>query len=358
MFQKTLLITTLIASSVLMGCSYPAQARESCPAGTNTSAQELLKDPQFAQGVRHLLLTNYDNGPEKRVPSDACVQRWTKKHPEIKQASWGFVEYAENTFFCQNPETPYRDKTGLVYSSLDDSKQFKISPSGTLTFKLDTNKEWRAGCNLSKADNKTHQAPIFKDTVTTWPHFLITQAIKDTQAKDKKLWVQSYSTLKLDASILFKGTPAKPKSQCEGEPKNHEIFYIAFVLYYKDHPKPIAIEGSKVNTIYALVPLLYSEDGINHHKTSGLMPDQVGNGVYFVPNQPYLVSGANKQIELDARDIAEQSIAAFNKVKKTNIPLNDFYIAHLLMGFEVWGGFKSEVQVSDLSFKAIAKSCH
>lgn len=83
------------------------------------------------------------------------------------------------------------------------------------------------------------------------------------------------------------------------------------------------------------------------------MSDQSGNGVYFTPRFAGLKRGRAVKYDIDVREIAEEAVAAVNQKSGTAFAARDFYVAHLLMGWEVWGSYRSVVKVEGLSLRTV-----
>ena len=308
---------------------------------------QLFADPSFALGVQHGWANTYPDAEDT-----ICKSRWAARSPSLSNASWLFWEIAEKTYFCDNPATP-SGSSPMTYSSSDGSKQFLNYGGGRIGWRIDTAKEWRSGCNLSLPDQNGAR-PKYGDPATNWPHFLIGQDIKDPTDSQGKFRVGRYSKMLFSGSILLNNS-AKTGEQCPGGSwstsfPNHELFYMTFVL-----TKTVPSTGGTINanTIFALVPMFYSEDGTSHvNNAEWIMPDQFGQVVYSSPLYPSLKRGQRVDYSVDAIEILTNALKALKTNYGQSFNTSDYHVSQILLGWEIWGGYSNDVEASALSLTA------
>lgn len=111
--------------------------------------------------------------------------------------------------------------------------------------------------------------------------------------------------------------------------------------------------GQGPQTFYTLVPAFYSEDGATHLDVAPwLGGDPIGAAVYFSPKHPALQKGTPVRYDVDVESLAAESIAAYNKRYTAYVILSDYVLSEILVGWEIWGGYRTEVEIRDLSLNA------
>ena len=323
------------------------------PKLTDSPEVELLRDPLLSRGVTQ----GYANHLPTSERED-CLSRWKAKG--ITDAQWAFWEISEHLHFAHNPETPLLlDPGNFIWSTADTAKQCLIANGGVRMI-FDTAKEWREGgsLNLPAADGRR---PKYGDANTTWPHFLIGQHFardNDPAARipdDDKLHFDKYNRLRFRIDIqlnrLLKNSTWGHREEYGAS--NHAIFYIAFVLMPKS-----ASRLAETGKFYILAPAIYSE-GDNQHVPGSLPwlgPDQFGDGVYFSGSQPVLQAGRPVHYDIDVKQIIREGLSAATQKAlaqgkmKAYRPEN-YFLACLLVGWEVWGGFDTDVEFSNISLR-------
>lgn len=327
-------------------------APQSFPTSRGT---ELLRDPNFSNGVTQ----GYANHLKPAERKD-CLSRWTAKG--ITNAQWAFWEISEQLYFAQNPTTPSLPRPGtFLWSTENKAKQCQIE-NGTVRFHFDTSKEWREGGKLNLPDKNGVQ-PRYGDPNTTWPHFLIGQhltgdnkaaaLIPDANKLDFNRYEQLRFGIEIRLNHLLKSSTWNHRAEYGA--KNHAIFYIAFIIMPKTSKR--VSDGGK---FYMLVPAIYSE-GANRHvpsSTPWLGLDQHGDGVYFSGAYPTLKAGEWVSYDIDVKQLIRDGFAAASKraqatgLERTYRP-EDYFVTCLLVGWEVWGGFDTDVEFKNLSLRGI-----
>ena len=326
---------------------------EQFPAGNTQQPLELLRERKLEKGVR-LVNTNYP--PRKR---EAAQKRWEFKLPALATSLWGFSEIAEQTFFAENPDTPSVKGNQIIYASRDDSKRLEIdTDSGNIQFVIDTGKEWRNGCNLSLQENGVD--PEFsKGSDWNWPHLLVHQDILDPSAADGKLRLGRYPKLEFtfSAELLCseKGKPDRcpPGTWGPVEVGNHCLFYVAFVARNNDRDIDKATKNRLSRLIYCLHPVFCSYDGTSHFcHTPWLGGDPAGDACYWTPNHSGLRIGYPADITINVDALVRESVAALNQRLNASLTPKQYSITQVIIGWEIWGAFRGDVQIRDLSLKA------
>ncbi len=315
---------------------------------------QLLREPRFENGVRPP-----SNGANALGPGADALDRWRETLPSIADASWQFVTVAESTRFNDNPDTPAVTGEKTVYASVDGSKRFETDrETGVCRFVFDTEKEWRNGCNLSLPVDG--QAPRYlAGHEWNWPHFLLEQVIIDPNAEDGKLRLTAYRDLELrfNAELRHsaKGEPAQCPPGTWGDQRipDHCVFYAALVMT-RESDRPAA-DPDAVNPerIYALYPLFYSNGGERYDVACApwLGDDPVHDAVYFTPNHVCLEQGKRFEVPIDAISLAREAVAAINQRHAAGLSADDYVIGSILIGWEIWGAYQTDIQLSGLSFQ-------
>lgn len=330
-----------------------------CPAGEPrpNAAQEveLLRDPGFSHGVTQ----GYANHLPPTERAD-CLLRW--KQRGIGEAQWAFWEISEQQHFAHNPDTPLLPRPrSYVWSTTDKSKQCLIE-DGIVRFLIDTSKEWREGGSLNMPDTKGRR-PKYGDTSTTWPHFLVGQHFaRDNDPAtvipdDEKLLFDKFRQLRLgiDAKLNRLQKSDTQDHRAEFQAANHAIFYVAIVLMPRS-----ASRLAEMGKFYMLVPAIYSEGNERHVPGSApwLGLDQFGDSVYFSGAQPTLQSGKWVDYDIDVKQLIREGLAAATQKTTTQgkprtYHPEDYYLGCLLIGWEVWGGFDTDVEFKNLTLRGV-----
>jgi hypothetical protein len=317
------------------------------------SVTELLSDRRFEKGVRPPT-----NGSNIQGPGKDCLERWEKVLPSTARAAWQFVTVAETTRFCDNPDTPSVEGARIVYSSKDSSKRFEIDrKTGEIRFVYDTEHEWRHGCNLSRPEDGV-EPRYLSGRAWNWPHFLLNQRIEDPDAPDGKLRLDNYHelTFQFDAELVrsAKGEPAQCPPGTWGDQviPDHCLFYLAFVMARQIGGRAAAESAVNPEVIYALYPLFYSNGGERYDEACipWLGDDPARNAVYFTPNHVCLGVGRRVEVLIDAHALAAESVGAINQRHGAGLSADGYYIHSVLIGWEVWGAYRSDIRLSGLSF--------
>jgi len=342
----------LLAVAVGLACiGGPSADAEQAPAdatedGGAPRVTQLLREPRFENGVRPP-----SNGANALGMGADALDRWRKALPSIADASWRFVTVAESTRLNDNPDTPGVTGEKTVYASLDGSKRFETdAETGVCRFVFDTEKEWRNGCNLS--------LPV-DGHEWNWPHFLLEQAIVDPNAEDGKLRLTAYQDLELrfDAELRHsaKGEPAQCPPGTWGDQRipDHCLFYAALVMT-REGDRPVG-DPDAVNPerIYALYPLFYSNGGERYDEdcVPWLGDDPAHAAVYFTPNHVCIEQRTRFEVPIDAIGLAREAVAAINQRHAVGLSADDYVIGSILIGWEIWGAYQTDIQLSDFSFE-------
>lgn len=353
---------------------------------TPAPAVELLDDTLFQKGIA----VGYGNTYPDNLDA-YCIQRWKRILPEYDSVKWMFTEISERFYFCDNSDNnPIYSSNLIQYVSPNAGlKKFTTNRRGTFRMEYDTGWEWRGGCNLCKKWlDVTPDPPKYGNPLTNWPHFLVGQILSPSYRPsqwdpgsfgvipfNERIYPTKYKQLTFKARVnlldlerkgdLNWNCPAgdwKPNScnesvcndSCDFIP-NHAIFYFAFVFWRENRSESLP------NVIYQLLPIIYSEDGKNHvlTKDSFVMGDQFGETVYFAgtgngsdPYVPSLQKGKKVDIDVDIIKLTNKAFQDISRFRGYNdLNIKDYYIAVFLAGWEIWGAYRTDIEVSDISFK-------
>ncbi len=321
---------------------------------------ELLRDPGFVQGVTQ----GYANHLPAAERED-CLARWNSRG--LGDAQWAFWEISERLHFAHNPDAPLRAGPGAYeWSTVDLAKQCSID-HGAVRFRFDTGREWREGGSLwlSDADGKR---PRYGNPATTWPHFLVGQhlvASNDAMypiPDHEKLLLDTYKRLRFTLEVKLNRLERSSQWDHREEfgAADHALFYIGFAVMPRE-TQCIAQRGK----FYILIPAIYSEGGAAHVQQCApwLGIDQFGDGVFFSgsPVYPHLVAGSWVPYDVDVAALVREGLtAAAARVapedRKRSLDPKDYFVAVLLIGWEVWGGFATDVEFRGVSLRGYGES--
>lgn len=353
MSRRSTFPPSLLACLLLFAVSPNRSADLAKPLPGESSEIEILRDPRLTQGVTQGY-ANHLPGEEQAE----CLSRWTKKG--ITQAQWAFWEISEQLYFAHHAATPVLPRpSSFGWTTANGAKQFLIE-EGVVRMKLDTAKEWREGGSLNLAE-KDGRAPKYGDPHTVWPHFLIGQHFaKDNEpgtilSEEEKLGLDRYQRLRFGIDIRLhrlRKSSAWDHRQEYGAP-NHAIFYVAFVLMPRSASR--LVDGGK---FYMLVPTIYSEGEEAHVPGSApwLGLDQFGDGVYFSGAHPTLKAGSWVSYDIDVKQLIREGLAAATQrslaQKHARVyRVEDYWLGCLLVGWEIWGGFDTDIEFKNMSLR-------
>jgi hypothetical protein len=344
---------------------------------------ELLDDTRFQKGVAAGFANTYPNSLD-----EACISRWAGILPNYGEIKWMFWEITERFYFCENKtDNPQVTPDSIIYVSPNaGGKKLTINkPAGVVKMEYRTDWEWRGGCNLCKPwtfDGVTHY-PLYGDPYTNWPHFLVGQVLSPSYVPNlytinipdnEKVFLTKYQSLSFHGEFKwnnsYKPNPSfncpngdwKPntcaqevcQTGCEYVP-NHAIFYVGFVLWYKNWPS-YPSKGPRV--VYELLPLIYTENG--EYNMGGdwenLMHDQYGDWTFFAKFGQGVTSNVRKlvknqwiSIDINPKQFSEYIL---NYIDPT-LNFGDYFISMILIGWEIWGAYQTDIEFRNISFKAV-----
>jgi len=350
---------------------------------------ELFDDPSFQKGVAVGFANTYPNSLD-----EACISRWANILPNYGTIKWMFWEITERFYFCDNPtDNPQITGNAILYVSPNAGGKKLTINKDTKIVKMEyrTDWEWRGGCNLCKPwtyDGVTHY-PVYGDPYTNWPHFLVGQVLSPSYVpnlyvisipESEKVYLTKYQKLLFHGEFKWNNSyrvapfPGwncpdgdwKPntcseeicQSNCEHVP-NHAIFYIGFVLWYKDWPS-YPSQGPRV--VYQLLPLLYTEDG--EYNMGGdfenLMPDQYGDRTFFAKfgegptvNVRKLVKNQWVSTDIDVDEFSRYILDYISQKVGSQLNPKDYFISMVLIGWEIWGAYQTDIEFRSISLKAV-----
>ena len=353
------------------------------------ASRELLVDPNFENGVAIGYANNYPNDKDLQ-----CIGNWRNKLINYNQIKWYFIEISERFYLCDNNNNPIVSDSSINYISPNyGGKQLLIDKvNKSVRMLYNTGWEWRGGCNLCKPwtfDGITHY-PQYGNSLTFWPHFLVAQFLSSSYVPSpdfqglNSVPVAERVEVNKSEGLIFHGEFKLNNSQkvnsrfncpngdwlpntcnqelCQGgnnncpQLKDHAIFYVGFVLWRKnqDPNKP----PNYPNVLYQLLPLVYTEDGnINlggdgYNGQAYFLGDQFGDRTFFAKfgegstkNVKKLVKGQWTSIEIDVREFSKETLGRLNP----NINFSDYFVSSVLIGWEIWGGYQTDVEFRNLS---------
>ena len=347
---------------------------------------ELLKDPSFSNGV----VVGYGNTYPNSLDY-ACIDRWRNVLPGYDEIKWMFTEVSERFYFCDNGATPEVMADRIVYLSPNyGMKKLTIDrEAGTLRMEYDTSWEWRGGCNLCKPWSDVDPSlPRYGDPLTNWPHFLVEQLLSSTytpgpyfQAPDsippeERVGLERYQRVEFTGEFKWNSSEKvrpdfncppgdwKPNSceeevcreDCEVIP-DHAIFYVGFILWRKEFLDSSTPDTP--NVVYELLPVLYTEDGVVNigGREEYVMGDQFGDRTFFAK----LGEGVTGEAFPLKRgrwvgskvEVVEFSKEVLRKINPELVP-DEYFIAGILIGWEIWGGYRTDIEIRNVSLKAFS----
>jgi hypothetical protein len=322
-------------------------------AGADEAPQpvELLSQPDFRAGVRVA-------GRSNCLPeiSDEARARWARLLPETAQSNWEFIEIAELQDLSDSPDTPQVDGPRITYASRDRSKRFEIDrATGEVRYVIDTEREWRHGCNLSGLQDGAE--PRFcRGKDWNWPHFLLSQVLREPGEPDQPLRLTAGRKLtftcqaEVDSCEMGQPNPCPPGAWGEQEVGNHCLFYVDFVMRHRDPAAVEAAGGKAARLIFALYPIFCSWDGKTHSSPAPWLGlDPAGLGVFWTANPTGLELGGQATVSVDVAALARESVAALNERYQTNLSPEDYTLDEMLLGWEIWGPFRCDIRLRGLS---------
>lgn len=351
---------------------------------------ELFGDPTFSNGVAIGYGNTYWNY------NQACIDRWRNKMPFYGQAKWMFTEISERFYFCDNVDNnPSFGPNFINYVSPNAGiKKFTTDRNGSAHMEFDTSWEWRGGCNLCKPwTGVDPNPPKYGDKYANWPHFLISQILSSSYIPSRypanlssipeaeRMYLTKYNKIQFTGQFRLNKVDKIGNSQCatgDWTPPsttfnpctqtcgpdtktcdivpNHAIFYVAFVLWHNSWKTPQ--DNSVPNVIYQLLPIVYSKDGVANigGGTTNIMGDQYGDRTYFAKLGSGVTANAKKltegsltfeNIDIDVNAFSRQVLTEINP----NINPGEYFVSAFLAGWEIWGGYKTDIEIKNLSLK-------
>ena len=315
---------------------------------------ELLRDPHFTNGVRVATRSNYP----PNLQADARA-RWLQALPATANACWEFIEIAELQNLSDNPATPEVRGPRITYSSRDRNRRLEINTeTGKLRYVIDTEREWRGACNMSGLQDGV--APRFcNGKAWNWPHFLLSQAICDPRQPTRPLPLSEYPkltfsiTAELASCAMGRPNPCPRGAWGDQEVGNHCLFYVDFVIVHKNPQVTLPDGKPAARLIFALYPLFCSWDGKTHSSPAPWLGlDPAGQAVYWTPNLHGLELNRRADVAIDVQNLAREAVAEINKRYHSSLSAGDYNIAEAYLGWEIWGPFRCDISLRNLSFRA------
>jgi hypothetical protein len=352
----------------------------SCGTSDRFTVTEMLADRAFANGIQ-MWNGPYDR-PDARTWTSDCQARWATRLqlPSKDSTSWIFTEIGERTLLCNESSNPTIDGGSVIYTNPTDRGaavgakrivDFTTTTAG-VSIAFDSGEEWRGGCGLTAPDELNDAAlPVYADQngKWNWDTLLLTQVIKDPNDTQQRLMIDRYHKLTFDITLQMTKsdkvlTPYLDAGECP-EWKNHALFYIGFILSDTIH---VADDGKEDPTrrFYAIFPAWQTYDGTPSSPTEPFLADDpLGAKVYWTgivgPGRKYgaLALGQEKTYSIDLQELAAEAIGGYNqKNAGASWSTADYSIRAVEIGWEIWGGYDTEVTVKNPSLKAYAFTQH
>lgn len=351
------------------------------------TTRELLKDTAFAHGIKPTL------DPEL----DACQDRWEANFPDISQSEWSFIEVSQLTRFCDRYRNPVLTSNTINYSNLATNydppafvKKAVVMPSKKrVRFTFDSGKEWRDGCALTKPDALSGEDPPHLAT-RVQHHLMITQIITDPSSPNNLLTLDQYNKLTFDVSLTLQKTDRLNSSEhmvyrggrnnCPiddwGAAGNHAMLKIGIVIASLSH------FGDSNYRMYVIVPVWQTYNGVTYKKigpagadTSEGTGDPQGAHMYFTGmmegKYKPLTVGETTRYSIDVQEVVAEAIGGWNqnlteanastpnddwKAKYRSV--DDYFVRQINIGWEIWGGFDTDLIIENPSLKGQVYSKH
>jgi hypothetical protein len=346
--NPVLLVLLLLAAG---GCVGTPRQKPSRP-----HAVELLRDTDFANGIRVATRTNYP----KELQAQARA-RWQERLPTTAASAWEFIEIAELLDLSHNPDNPQVNGDRILYTSEDGSKRFVIDgrEGESIRFVIDTEREWRNGCNL--AGQQDGADPVFcKGKAWNWPHFLLSQYLRDPLRPEAPLELGRYPELRFSCDIelveiaVGEPNPCPPDAWGDQEIPNHALFYVDLVLFHRNREHELPDGNRCARVIYPLFPVFYTWDGATHTSPDPwLGEDPAGSAVYFTPNPEGLVPGRPVRLDIDFARVAREALTKITDTHGGTLSANDYTVSEILLGWEIWGPFRCDMLLGNLSLVGV-----
>ena len=339
-----------------------------CGSADQYTSTELLKDASFSNGIQ-----SWDSP----YPfAQTCQTNWTNRIATLKDTPWKLIEVGEKMLFCNQDNNP-SNGAQIIYANPMDrgasagSKQivdYKNASDG-INMIFNSSQEWRGGCSLTKNDELNGNAkPVYaaNNGAWDWQHLLLDQKIIDLSDANNRLMVNKYNkltfnvTLKVDSSAKM-SSPYYVNGDCP-EWKNHALFYVGVVLDDATHIDDIA------RRMYVIFPAWQTYDGNNYFKSGPWLGDDPASAkVYFTgmvgPGAKYepAALGQERSYSIDLQELAAEGIGGYNQKRAAGIPswnIDNYAISDIYIGWEIWGGYDTNVTIKNLSLEAYAYTNH
>jgi|GEM_PF-7114431 len=342
-----------------------------CGTADQYTTTELLKDATFANGLQSW------NGPY--LMAQTCQTNWMGRVPTLKQppqaTPWQIIEVGEKMLFCNQGNNP-SNGAQITYTNPTDrgapagSKQivdYKNADGINMIF--NSSQEWRGGCSLTKNDELNGNAkPVYAayNGAWDWQHLLLDQKISDPSDANNRLMVNKYNKLTFDVTLKVNSSakavsPYYVNGDCP-EWKNHALFYIGVVLDDAAHIDDLT------RRMYVIFPAWQTYDGNTYYKSGPWLGGDPANAkVYFTgmvgPGAEYepAVLGQKRSYSIDLQELAAEGIGGYNQKRAAGISswnIDDYTISDIYIGWEIWGGYDTNVTIKNLSLKAYAYTNH
>ncbi len=316
-------------------------AHSSSPASGTGDPDELLQDTLMARGFKP---------SHAGDPGERCAMSSPGQTP-----AWKIVEVADRSYFCANGNRSFA--SGELFAADASAKSFTSNKRGQFNLKFDTSKEHAQGCSLWRPDANGQQ-PLHRGSRNwDWSHYLLNQYLVEdiagiTDAERSELDLENRDfTFSVDVSLnrLRRSGPECGNFTQGAGPliKNHAILYMGFVLARKDTQQTEA----RADGIYLVAPLNFFEG--EHPTGPWLGGDANSTLVYIHDRDAYKVpvGVGPRHVEIQVNQLAESAFAKIKRDKGLSYQLDDYIVAEVLFGWELWGGYETDVTFDNISLK-------
>ena len=342
-----------------------------CGSVDEYTVSELLGDTKFSNGIQ-----TWD-GPYPMT--ETCQTNWISRVPTLKHppenTPWRLVEVGEKMILCNQDTNPINGATITYTNPTDrsapvDSKKiidYKNALGVNLIF--NSGEEWRSGCSLTENDELNGNAqPLYaaNNGAWDWNHLLLAQRITDSSDANNQLMVNKYNKLLLDVSLKVSSSAKEASAyhvngNCP-EWTNHALFYVGVVL--EDAVRP----NDPSRRMFLIFPAWQTYDGTTYSVGGPwLGNDSANSKVYFTgmlkagAKYEPLSIGNERTYSIDLQELAEEGVGAYNQKRSPTDPLwytDDYYILEIYIGWEIWGGYDTNVIIRNPSLRAYTYTDH
>jgi hypothetical protein len=305
----------------------------SCYQGGCTKV-DLLQDTDFALGFKEYFENNLRE-------SERCEM------PLANDPHWMIVEVATETHFCSNLPNPKSTFPEIIIKSEGSHKRFTSNLEGDIILELDSSQEENSGCSIT--NERTPES--------SWIHYGINQMIDEDVAN-----LADYEEINFNIDAKLNKFKANiPFQNCmiyDAPVAKYGGLVMVFLLRDKgkgDDPGDWLWIVFDVCSKHWYGPLDQSTKECSSNRNQNLQKDQFGIVIYNPPmgdEHPALeANGEWQTYNFDLKEIAKDAIDYYNDENHNELDVDDYYIEHFQFGWEIMGGFDTELELRDISLQ-------